>query len=60
MSEATRRAIVEQVKASQAVDGFYPSKEQEIEMELWIKGEITVEELIKRAKERYTNSEGIK
>ena len=56
MSEATRRAIVEQVRASQAIDGFYPSPEQEAGMELWIQGKITIDQLIEQAKERYSGS----
>lgn len=59
MSETTRREIVAQVRASQAVDGFYPSKEQEAAMELWIKGEITIDDMIEQAKQRYTQSSAV-
>ena len=57
VSEATRRHIVEQVRASQAIDGFYPSPEQEAGMELWIQGKITIDQLIEQAKERYNGSD---
>lgn len=60
MSEATRRAIVEQILHSNAMEGLYPSEEMMESLERWIKKEITVEDMIEQVKKRYTNSEGIK
>ena len=59
VSEANRRYIVEQARASNALEGLYPSPEQEAGMELWIQGKITIEELIEQAKERYTQSSAV-
>jgi len=56
VSEANRRYIVEQARASNALEGLYPSPEQEAGMELWIQGKITIEELIEQAKQRHTQS----
>lgn len=58
VSEANRRYIVEQVRASNALEGLSPSPEQEANMELWIKDEITIDEMIKQAKQRYGKSSG--
>ena len=59
MSEATRRHIVEQVRASNALEGSYPSPEQEADMELWIKGKITIDDMIANAKQRYGKSSAV-
>jgi hypothetical protein len=57
VSEATRREIVEQVKHNSALEGLYASPEQEELMELWIKGEITIDEAIQLTLARYRNGE---
>lgn len=53
MSEATRRAIVDQARHSAALEGQYPSPEQEELMELWVQNKITIDEAIKLTLERY-------
>ena len=54
MSEAVRRDIVNQARHSAALEGQIPSPEQIADMELWIKGELTIDEMIENALERYT------
>ncbi len=59
VSEANRRYIVEQARANNALEGLYPSPEQEAGMELWIQGKITIEELIEQAKQRHDKSSAV-
>lgn len=56
LSEAVRREIVEQVRASFALEGMNPSPEQEAAMEQWIRGEKTIDELIEDAKARWAKA----
>lgn len=51
--EEKRRKIVEQVRANNALEGMYPSKEMEESMEKWVKGEITLDWLLEETKKRY-------
>ena len=60
MSEATRRAIAEQAKHNGVLEGLHISPEQEIALELWIRGQIELDYMIEEAKQRYANPEGIK
>jgi hypothetical protein len=59
VDEAARRYIVEQARANNALEGLYPSPEQEAGMELWIQDKITIEELIEQAKQRHTQSSAV-
>lgn len=60
VSEANRRAIVEQILHSNRMEGLEISEEQAVLMEEWIHNNITIEDMIKQTKQRYANSEGIK
>lgn len=57
MSETTRRAIVDQIRHSAALEGQFPSPEQEELMELWIQGKMSIDELIEMTLARYRNGE---
>lgn len=48
-----RRYALEQVRASHALDGHYPSAQGIIDGERWVNGEITIEEWLKITQERY-------
>lgn len=57
MSEAVRREIVAQARHSAALEGQYPSPEQEELMELWVQDKISIDELIEMTLARYRKGE---
>ncbi len=57
MSEATRREIVEQVRASAALEGLSPTPEHDALMDLWVQNKITIHEAIEITLERYRKGE---
>ena len=59
VSEATRREIVEQAKHNGILSGLHISPEQEIALELWIRGQITLDYMIEEAKNRYGESSAV-
>lgn len=59
MSEANRREIVEQAKHNGVLSGLYVSPEQEQALELWIRGQITLDYMIEQTKERHTQSSAV-
>lgn len=56
MSEAVRRDIVDQVRASAALEGLAPSPEHDALIDLWVKGEMTLDEIIEQTLDRYRNA----
>lgn len=53
VNETTRRAIVEQILHSNRMEGLEISEEQAILMEEWIHNNITIEDMIEQAMQRY-------
>lgn len=51
--EAKRRYIAEQAMHSNRLEGLESSPELKADMELWVTGQITMEELTNRTHERY-------
>ncbi len=60
VDEAARREIAEQAKHNGVLEGLHVSPEQEIAIELWIRGQLDLDYMIEQTKQRYANPEGIK
>lgn len=59
MSEATRRAIVEQILHSNRMEGLEISEEQVVLMEEWIHNNISIEDMIEQTKQRHAKSSAV-
>lgn len=57
LSELARREIVEQAMHSNRMEGLESTPELKADMELWIKGKITIDELIEKTLARYRKGE---
>lgn len=53
MSTASRRDIIDQALHNTRLSGLEPSDELKADMEAWINEDISVEEMIQRALDRY-------